>query len=162
MIISIITAMDENRLIGKENGLPWHLPADLQFFKKMTLGKPIVMGRKTFESIGRPLPGRKNIVLTRNPDYIENGCEVVTSLDEAVSVAGDVEELVIIGGANLYQQTLPVADRLYVTQIHGKFEGDAWFPEVDNSQWTEVWREDHQADEKNSVDYSFTQLNKNK
>lgn len=158
MKISIITAMDENRLIGKANGLPWHLPADLQFFKKVTLGKPIVMGRKTFESIGRPLPGRQNIVVSRNPDYIAEGCDVVASLDAAIEAAGDAEELMIIGGANLYQQTLAEADTLYLTKVHGAFDGDAWFPEIDETQWQQTWREDHTADEKNTVDYSFVEL----
>lgn len=155
MIISVISAMDKNRLIGKENGLPWHLPADLQFFKKSTLGKPIVMGRKTYESIGRPLPGRQNIVISRNADYKAEGCEVVSSIDAAIKIAGDVEELMIIGGANLYLQVLDKADRLYLTQVHAKFEGDAWFPKIHYSDWHEISREDHQADEKNSVDYSF-------
>lgn len=155
MLISIITAMDKNQLIGKENGLPWHLPADLQFFKRSTLGKPIVMGRKTFESIGRPLPGRQNIIVSRNQNYAVEGCDTVTSLDQAIRVAGDVDELMIIGGANFYEQTLPRADRLYLTLVQGEFDGDAWFPEIDFNQWQLIEREDHSADEKNECDYSF-------
>lgn len=155
MRISIITAMDNNRLIGKENGLPWKIPADLQFFKKVTMSKPIVMGRKTFESIGRPLPGRKNIIITRDNDYTADGCEVVYSIDQAVSLAGHVDEVMVIGGANIYQQFITQADRLYLTIVHGEFSGDAWFPEIDFSQWQLAEKEDHKADEKNESDYSF-------
>ncbi|MDH5259368.1 MAG: type 3 dihydrofolate reductase, partial [Gammaproteobacteria bacterium] len=149
MIISIITAMDVNWLIGKDNGLPWKVPADLQFFKKVTMSKPIVMGRKTFESIGRPLPGRKNIIITRDKNYQAEGCEVCFSIEQAIEKAGEVEELMVIGGANIYQQFLDRADRLYMTRVLGEFEGDAWFPEVDFSQWHLVEKEDHKADEKN-------------
>lgn len=155
MIISIITAMDENRLIGKDNGLPWKLPADLQFFKKVTMAKPIIMGRKTFESIGRPLPGRKNIIITRDKQFDAEGCDVVFSLDEAIESVKHVDEVMVIGGANIYQQFIPLADRLYLTKVSGKFEGDAWFPELDFSEWQQLEKEDHAADEKNECDYSF-------
>ena len=155
MIISIITAMDNNRLIGKENGLPWKLSADLQFFKRITMAKPIIMGRKTFESIGRPLPGRRNIIITRDKSYTAEGCEVVFSTEEACDVVNDVDEAMVIGGANIYQQFLEKADRLYLTRVLGKFEGDAWFPEINFSQWQLSEKEDHQADEKNECDYSF-------
>ena len=160
MIISIITAMDMNQLIGKDNGLPWKIPADLQFFKKVTMSKPIIMGRKTFESIGRPLPGRQNIIITRDKTYTAEGCDVIYSIDDAVEVAGDVEEVMVIGGANIYQQFLNKADRLYLTRVMGKFDGDAWFPELDFSQWALSEKEDHQADEKNECDYSFQVFNR--
>ena len=153
--------MDVNWLIGKDNGLPWKVPADLQFFKKVTMSKPIVMGRKTFESIGRPLPGRKNIIITRDKNYQAEGCEVCFSIEQAIEKAGEVEELMVIGGANIYQQFLDRADRLYMTRVLGEFEGDAWFPEVDFSQWHLVEKEDHKADEKNECDYSFQVFNRN-
>jgi len=155
MMLSIITAMDENRLIGKDNGLPWKIPADLQFFKKVTMNKPIIMGRKTFESIGRPLPGRRNIIITRDTLISVDGCEVVYSLDAAIESVKDVEEAMVIGGANIYQQFLPQADRLYLTRVAGKFDGDAWFPEIDFENWALVEKEEHKADEKNECDYSF-------
>lgn len=155
MILSIITAMDKNCLIGKENGLPWKIPADLQFFKKVTMSKPIIMGRKTFESIGRPLPGRQNIVITRDEAYTAEGCDVVYSIDEAFDIAGDVEEAMVIGGANIYQQCLDKCDRLYLSRVLGEFEGDAWFPDINFSDWQLKEKEDHKADEKNECDYSF-------
>ncbi len=153
--LSIITAMDENQLIGNNNALPWHLPADLAFFKQTTFGKPIIMGRKTFESIGRPLPGRQNIIVTRNPDYSAKGCDSVLSIDAAMELVFDQPEAMLIGGATLYQQTLEVASELYITRIHHQFDGDAWFPKIDENLWKETWREDHQAKEKNPFDYSF-------
>jgi len=155
MIISIITAMDENQLIGKDNGLPWKLPADLQFFKKVTMSKPIIMGRKTFESIGRPLPGRTNVVITRDESFDAEGCEVVFSLNDALNKVENVEEAMVIGGANIYQQFLPQADRLYLTRVEGEFEGDAWFPKIDFENWELIEKEVHKADEKNEADYSF-------
>jgi len=155
MIISIITAMDDNRLIGKENGLPWKVPADLQFFKKVTMSKPIIMGRKTFESIGRPLPGRRNIIITRDQSFKAEGCDVVFSLESAINAVSDIDEAMVIGGANIYQQFMPKADRLYLTKISGEFEGDAWFPEINFSEWDLSEKEDHHADEKNETDYSF-------
>ena len=155
MILSVITAMDENSLIGKDNGLPWTLPADLQFFKRVTMAKPVIMGRKTFESIGRPLPGRRNIIITRDKSFVAEGCEIVFSTEEACKVVADVDEAMVIGGANVYQQFLARADRLYMTRVHGKFDGDAWFPEIDFNLWKLSKNEDHQADEKNECDYSF-------
>ncbi|TNF99524.1 MAG: type 3 dihydrofolate reductase [Gammaproteobacteria bacterium] len=159
-IVSIIAAMDRNRLIGNNNALPWHLPADLQHFKQTTLGKPIIMGRKTWESLGRALPGRMNIIITRNKDYQAEGGVVVYSLDEAIKVAGNVDEVMIIGGANLYQQAIADADRLYLTQVDGEFEGDAWFPMIDKNCWREVSRVAHNTDEKNRHAYDFVQLNR--
>ncbi len=156
MIISLIWAMDENRLIGVENRLPWKLPADMKWFRRHTLGKPIIMGRKTFDSFGgRPLPERQNIVVTRDRDYQADGALVVYSIDEALLAAGDAGEVMIIGGASFYQQMLPRAERLYVTQVHGAFEGDAWFPEYDHDEWREVTREEHPVDEKNDHACTF-------
>lgn len=153
--LSIICAMDENRLIGNKNSLPWQLPADLAFFKKTTMNKPILMGRKTFESIGRPLPGRRNIIITRDPLIQYEGCDTTASIESALELVTDQPEVMLIGGASLYQQTIGMADRLYITQIHAKFEGDAWFPAIDPEQWIETWREDHLPDERNQYAYSF-------
>jgi dihydrofolate reductase len=155
-LLSLIWAMDEKRLIGNDNKLPWHLPADLAFFKRTTMGKPIIMGRKTFDSIGRPLPGRQNIIITRDRTFTAQGCNIANGIDEALSLVSDeVEEAMLIGGASLYLQTLEQADVLYLTQIHHAFSGDTWFPEIDISQWSEVFRERHEPDEKNQFPYSF-------
>ncbi len=158
MMISLIWAMADDRVIGVKNRLPWKLPADMQWFRKQTMGKPIVMGRKTFESFGgKPLPGRKNIVITGDTRYQVEGAQVAHSIDEALAVA-DADEVMIIGGESFYRQMLPRADRLYMTLIHDRFEGDAWFPEFDLGEWREVVREDHAADEKNPHPYSFVIL----
>ena len=153
--LSIIVAMDEQRLIGSGNGLPWPLPADLAFFKRTTMGKPIIMGRKTYESIGRPLPGRRNIVVTRDPGFNVAGCNVVNSIDDALALCGDDEEAMLIGGASLYAQTIDRADCLYITRIRHSFDGDTWFPDYDQSAWTLVTREDFAPDRSNSYPYSF-------
>jgi len=153
-ILSLIWAMDENRLIGRDNQLPWRLSADLQWFRKQTMGKPVLMGRKTFDSIGKPLPGRQNIIITRQDMEIE-GCTVVHSLAEARASAVDAQEIMVIGGAEIYSRLLDTADRLYFTQIHDTFEGDTWFPEFDLSDWQEIHCETHQPDEKNAYAYSF-------
>jgi len=158
MDISIIVAMDKNNVIGKDNDLPWRLSADLKHFKAITMGKPIVMGRKTYESISRPLPGRKNIVMTRSSDYVAEGCTVVNSLDEAMREAGDVEEIIIMGGAGLYEQMLENANRLHLTEVHAEVEGDVFFPEFNKADWLEIEREEHSSDEKNEFDYSFVVL----
>ena len=150
--------MDRNRLIGNKNQLPWHLPADFAHFKSVTMGKPIIMGRKTFESIGKPLPGRKNIVLSRNPDIEFDGVECVNGFDAAVELVTDVDELMIIGGSAIYKMLLPRVDRMYFTYVDADFEGDAWFPEFDESQWQEVESVARQADEKNSYDCRFVTL----
>lgn len=158
-IISLIAAMADDRAIGIENRLPWKLPADMKWFRRHTLGKPVVMGRKTFESFGgRPLPERTNIVITRDKNYRAEGAVVVHSIDEAISAAGDVEEVMIIGGESFYGQMLPQADRFYITLVHGSFEADAWFPEFDWNEWKEVEREEHPADEKNAWACSFIVL----
>ncbi len=158
--LSIICAMDQNRLIGKNNALPWHLPADLAFFKQTTMGKPILMGRKTYESIGRPLPGRQNIIISRDTNYQAEGCDCCTDIDTALALAADHAEIMLIGGASLYQQTLERAQQLYLTHIHASFEGDAWFPEVNQNDWLITWQEDHTADEKNRFDYSFVKYSR--
>lgn len=160
MKISLIWAMADNRVIGINNSLPWKLPADMKWFRQHTLGKPIVMGRKTFESFGgRPLPQRTNIIITNDTNYHADDCVVVHSIDEALKAAQDsgvdVDEVMIIGGMSFYEQMLPKADCLYMTLIHAEVDGDAWFPEFDMGQWQELAREDHQADEKNPHDYSF-------
>jgi len=159
-IISAIAAMAENRIIGKNNQLPWHLPADLKHFKAVTTGHPILMGRKTYDSIGRPLPNRTNIILTRNPSVDIPGCKVVTSIQEAIQLASNenVQELFIIGGAEVYRQLLPQIQRLYLTIVHQNFDGDAFFPELDAKEWREVSRERHEPDEKNAYAYSFVRL----
>lgn len=155
MDIAIIVATDNRRLIGKDNDLPWKLSADLQYFKRVTMGKPLVMGRKTHESIGRPLPGRKNIVITKDASFTAEGCVVVNSIEAALHECADVEEVMVMGGASLYEQFLPLATKLYLTKVHADLDGDTWFPEWDEQQWREIAREDHSADDKNQFDYSF-------
>lgn len=154
-MLSLVSAMDSNRLIGKDNTLPWRLPADLAFFKRTTMGKPIIMGRKTFASIGKALPGRQNIVVTRDPDFDAPGCDIAPSLEQATTLAGDVDEVMLIGGASLYEQTINSADCIYMTLIHHVFNGDTWFPEIKTDQWKLASREDFDADETNPYRYSF-------
>jgi len=158
MIISIIVAMDKKGVIGLEGGLPWRLSADLKHFKAITMSKPLIMGRKTHESIGRPLPGRKNIVLTHAKDFDVEGCTIVHSLDDAFQAAGDVDEVMIMGGSGIYDQSLARAGRLYLTEVHADVKGDLNFPEFDKAEWLEIERQDHCADEKNDFDYSFVVL----
>ncbi len=159
MTVSLIWAMADNRVIGIENRLPWKLPADMQWFRKQTMGKPIVMGRLTFESFGaRPLPGRRNLIVSRNPDYRAEGAEVFDSLEAALAATAEDEEVMVIGGASLYTQALPLADRLYMTLVHTEVEGDAHFPDFDRNQWQEMERMDSDADEKNPYPYSFVVL----
>ncbi|NRA22786.1 MAG: dihydrofolate reductase [Oceanospirillaceae bacterium] len=161
MKLAIIVAQSTNRVIGKNNDLPWKLPKDLQYFKKVTLGKPIIMGRNTFESIGRPLPGRVNIVVTSNTEYKREGIEVFHSLTAAIEYAqticqrDGVDEAMIIGGAQIYSQTLPLVDALYITQVDAQIEGDAFFPEIDYRLFEREYREDHVSDEHNPYSYSF-------
>lgn len=157
-VISLIWAMSENRVIGRDNQLPWQLPADLKHFKALTLGKPIVMGRKTWESLPGLLPERPHIVVTRDADYRADGCLVVHSVDEAIARLKGVEEVMVVGGAAIYAAVLPRATRLYLTLVHAEVEGDTYFPELDLSQWCEIEREPHMADEKNSYPYSFIKL----
>ncbi|MFB2829417.1 type 3 dihydrofolate reductase [Aeromonas jandaei] len=157
MKISMIAAMAHDRVIGKDNQMPWHMPADLAHFKRVTLGKPVLMGRKTFESIGRPLPGRRNLVISRNPDYQAEGIEVVGSVEAALALLADneVAEVMVIGGGHLYAELLPRADCLYLTRIELMVEGDTRFPAFEDEQWQCVEREAHQADEKNPHPYRF-------
>ena len=157
----MIAAMTEDRVIGIKNTLPWKLPNDMKWFRQNTMGKPIVMGRKTFESFGaKPLPGRTNIIITRDKSYQAEDSIVVYSIDEALKAAGDVEEVMIIGGASFYEQMLPKADRLYLTFVHAELEGDAWFPEIDNKDWNKVEKINHKSDDKNRYAHSFIILDR--
>ena len=159
--ISLIAAMADNRVIGIANKLPWKLPADMKWFREQTIGKPIVMGRKTFESFGaKPLPGRSNIIVTSDVNYRATGSSVAHSIEAALQFAGDVPEVMIIGGASFYAQMLPRADRVYLTQVHHTFDGDSWFPELDWAQWRETQRIDRAADEKNPYACSFLILDR--
>jgi dihydrofolate reductase len=159
MKISLVVAMGKNRVIGLEGALPWHLSADLKRFRQITMGKPIIMGRKTHESIGRPLPGRKNIVLTGDPNYRAEGCVVVHSPAEALREA-EGDEAMVIGGSAVYREFLPKADRLYLTLIHREFPGDTFFPEFDPGAFREVERIDVDDDGASSLSYSFLTLEK--
>ncbi|MFB1074648.1 type 3 dihydrofolate reductase [Vibrio diabolicus] len=159
MIISMIAAMADNRIIGKDNQMPWHLPADFAWFKRCTMGKPVVMGRKTYESIGRPLPGRLNIVISRDETLKIEGVTTVTSIEQALDVAGDVEEVMIIGGGAIYASCLPMANKLYVTHIEAAIDGDTQFPDW-GDQFKETYSETYQADEKNAYNMRFTVLEK--
>lgn len=155
MNISLIAAFNENRVIGCDNQIPWYLPADLKYFKEKTMGKPVVMGRKTFESIGKPLPGRRNIILTRNLTYIQNGIECFNSLDELKNELKDETEVMVIGGEEIYRLFLPLASKLYLTLVHNELSGDSFFPDFDVSKWTLISEEVHEADEKNAFAYRF-------
>ncbi|MFJ7753951.1 dihydrofolate reductase [Peribacillus muralis] len=160
-MISLIVAMDENRVIGKNNKLPWHLPADLQYFKKVTLGHPIVMGRKTFESIGRVLPGRENVIVTRNEDFQALDCVVLHDIRKIKTYADKRDdEVFVIGGAEIFKEVLPFADRLYITEIHETFEGDTFFPAIDENEWQKVSSIEGIVDEKNRFAHSFIILQK--
>ena len=154
--LSMIVAHANNRIIGKDNDMPWHLPADLAYFKKTTLGKPIIMGRKTYESIGRPLPGRKNIVISRDADYHAEGVDSVTSVEQALTLVKDVEEIMVIGGGAIYQHCLPFADKLYITHINASIDGDTQFPNYDTeNEWQKMSNEVRQPDEKNAYELDF-------
>lgn len=166
MRLAMIVAAAENHVIGRDNDLPWHLPNDLKYFKATTMGKPIVMGRKTYDSIGRPLPGRPNIVITRNTEWQvapehRDAVTVVSSVEEALAAANrvaeeaGVEEVMVIGGAEIYRMLFDQADRLYLTRVHGEVEGDACFPELAASDWRQVSAERHTACARNPFDYSF-------
>ncbi len=155
MTLSLIVAMDKNRLIGNVGEIPWYLPADFAYFKETTMGHPIIMGRMTFESIGKPLPGRKNIVLTRW-EFVHEGVDVAHTLDEALKSCSTDEEVFIIGGAQVYREALPRAVKLYVTFVDGEFEGDIFFPEIDCKEWTEIKSETRKADEKNAYNMKFS------
>lgn len=152
--ISLISALAQNRTIGIDNTLPWRLPEDLRHFKALTLGHHILMGRKTYESIGRPLPGRTTVIITRGDYAAPAGVKIAHSLQEAIAICGADEEIFFVGGAQLYAQALPLADRLYLTEIQAEVEGDAWFPDYDRAQWREVSR-DRRTDEAAGLDYHF-------
>lgn len=159
--LSLIWAMGRNRVIGVDNRLPWRLPADLKRFRALTTGHTILMGRKTYESFPRPLPDRRHIIITTDRNYrAASGCIVVHDLEAALAAAGSDDEVFVIGGASLYAQTLPNADRLYLTLIDAEFEGDTRFPDFDERDWQEVGREDHAPDEQNPYAYSFVTLEK--
>lgn len=162
MIISMIAAMDKNHVIGADNDMPWHLPDDLKFFKAKTLGKTVVMGRKTFESIGcRPLPKRRNLVVSRNADYQALGAEVFTSVEAALQTCQSEVEVVIMGGGQLYQKMLPQADKLYVTLIDAEVSGDTFFPKWSDAEWSEEERLSHPIDDKHAYAFDFVTLAKN-
>jgi len=161
--LALIWAMARNRVIGRNNTLPWRLPADLRHFRIITTGHPVVMGRKTFESLGRPLPGRTNIVLTRDPAYSPKDCLVAHTIDEALALAArhvtaNAPLFFVIGGEDLYRQTLPIADRLYITLVDAEIDGDAFFPDIPLADWEETERETHAADDKNPYSYTFLTL----
>lgn len=151
----MIAAVSENDVIGREGDLPWHLPADLRFFKRKTVGHTLIMGRKTFDTVGKPLPRRRSIVLSRQEDYSPLGVEVVSSLEAALELAGDEEEVFIAGGAWVYREAMAVADRLYITRVHGEVEGDTFFPAIDPSVWNLVEEVRHEANEKHQYPFTF-------
>jgi dihydrofolate reductase len=155
LIVSLIVAVADNGVIGRDNALPWHLPEDLKRFKRITMGKPIVMGRKTFESIGKPLPGRQNIVVTRDANYRREGVTVVHSVDAALAAAGMAEEVMVIGGADLFRLFMPRAGRVHLTRVHGDIAGDVHWPPLDAVRWHRTAAEEHPADERHSHAMTF-------
>ena len=166
MKLALVWAMAQNRVIGRNNNLPWYLPEDLKYFKRITLGKPVIMGRRTFDSIGKPLPGRTNIVVTRNTAFQPEGVKTVNSLEaardlcESIADIDGVNEAMVIGGSEIYHLALPLADKLYLTEVHADVEGDALFPVFDRSAWRETFREDFAASGQNPYPYSFVVLEK--
>jgi len=155
MTISIIAAIGENRELGFRGDIPWHLPEDFKRFKELTMGHPVIMGHRTFESIGKPLPGRTNIVLTKSPDFHADGCRVVASLDEALDAAKGSDEAFVIGGGQIYHLAMSIAQKLYLTKVHGIFEADTFFPEWSEREWRLVSSAPHVKDGKNAFDYEF-------
>ena len=166
MKIAMIAAVAENNAIGINNKMPWYLPGDLRYFKAVTMGKPIIMGRKTFDSLRKPLPGRTNIVITRDKSWDHEGVKVVHNLQDAISLAEDValingnDEIMVIGGEQIYRQALPMAERLYLTKVFRSFEGDAFFPEIDDSEWLVTAREDKTSEEGEALEFSYLVLDK--
>ena len=158
MRISMIVAASANNVIGKDGGLPWRLPEDLKRFKQITMGKPMIMGRATWDSIGRPLPGRQNIVLTRQPDFVAQGCDVANSPEDALRMAGDVDEIMIIGGGGIYRTFLPIANRIYLTRIDAELDGDTSFPELGEEDWEEISRESYPASEDRQFAFDIVTL----
>ena len=159
-MISLIVAASTNNAIGVRGDLPWRLSSDLKRFKALTMGKPIVMGRLTYESIGRPLPGRQNVVITHQRGFEADGCDVVRSIDEAIRVTAAAAEIMIIGGGEIYRQFLPRAERIYLTRVQADIDGDAFFPELAADEWHETSSEYHPADESNEFDIAFTTLDR--
>ena len=159
MIKIIMAAIAKNNVIGKDNDLIWHLPADFRFFKQTTKGHTLIMGRKTFESLGNPLPHRDSLVVTRNKDYTSDGITVFHSLENALAYAEKkgLEKVFILGGGEIYRQSMDIADKLIITEVHEEFEGDTYFPEIDKDTWKEISREEHKADEKNKYDFAFVE-----
>lgn len=155
MTLSMIVAMTRDGVIGRDNDMPWHLPADLAYFKQTTLGKPVVMGRNTYVSIGRPLPGRRNVIVSRALDEAPAGTELVPSPEAALALLSDAEEVMVMGGGQLYAALLPLAQRLYITRIDASIEGDTRFPEIDAQAWKVVSEEVRAADERNQYDCRF-------
>jgi len=162
MMITIIAAIAKNNALGKNNDLIWHLPADLKRFKKITTGHYIIMGRNTFESIGKPLPNRTTIIITRNKNYFKDGCLIAHSLEQALEMAKDEEQVFVIGGAQIYEYAMQhnLVDALDITLVHQEFEADVYFPEIDSNIWEQVEIESFTADEKNKLDYSFVRYKK--
>jgi dihydrofolate reductase len=158
MIVSLIAALSRNRVIGNDGGLPWHLPEDLRYFARTTRGKPVIMGRRTYESVGRPLPGRLNIVISRRPDLQIEGARVVGDPEAALEAAAPAEEVMICGGAAIYAAFLPRADRLYLTLVDTEIEGDTFFPEIDDGEWVTLSREQHGADAAHAHPLTFLVL----
>ena len=160
--VTLVVAMAENRCIGRDNMLPWHIPTDLKRFKAVTMGHPMIMGRKTFLSIGRVLPGRPNIIVTRDRDFRAEGAEIVHSLEDALAAAKahGTGEIMVIGGTDIFGQALPIADKLDICHVHAEVPGDTFFPEIDPDQWTEASREDHNPDQSDGPSYSFVVYNK--
>jgi len=154
-LITLIVAVADSGVIGRDNGLPWHLPEDLKRFKRLTMGKPMVMGRRTFESIGKPLPGRLNIVVTRDTNYRREGVTAVHDVDGALRAAGDAPEVMVIGGAELFRALLPRAGRIHLTRVHGNIEGNVMWPALDERDWAVVERETHAADERHAYAMTF-------
>ncbi len=157
---TLVVAIARNGVIGRNNQLPWRLPDDLAYFKRVTMGRPVIMGRRTHESIGKPLPGRRNIVVTRNPGYSAPGCTVVPSLEAAYRAAGDVEEVYVIGGTSLFEAALPDAQRIHLTEVEADVEGDTYFPEFDRSLWRETEISRHGADERHAYPFRIVQLDR--
>ncbi|MCX6290952.1 MAG: dihydrofolate reductase [Bacteroidetes bacterium] len=162
MTISIIVALSENNVVGINNRMPWHLSADLKRVKALTMGHHLVMGRKTYESIGKPLPGRTNVVITGNKDFQAEGCVLVSSLKEALEISKEDSEVFIFGGGEVFREAMPLVSKIYMTRIHHHFDGDTRFPELKPGEWKEVLREDFQPDEKNNYQYSFINLERMK
>ena len=158
MIVTIVVAMGENNAIGKNNELLWYLPKDLRHFKTITKGHTVIMGRKTFESVGMPLPNRRNIIITRNTDLAIEGTEVVHTLEDALELCKQGEEVFVIGGAEIYKIAMPHTDKIYLTVVHENFEADAFFPEIDHNLWLETASEKHLPDDKNNLSFTFSTL----